>query len=140
MGTVKSVDTGARSFVLTTTQGDLTITTDGSTTFRGTGNATATFTSLAANQRVLVTIDRPNATTLLARRVLLLPAQGDRRDRKDDQRTVTVGVVSDLAGDRSSFKVTPTGGTALTVKVTADTWTLLKGTAQLANGVTARVI
>ena len=140
MGTIKSIDNGAKSLVVTTKHGDLTITTNADTTFHGPREATATFASLVANQRVLVTGDRPNATTLLAKRIMLLPAQDDRAGRKGANQTVTVGVVSDLAGDRSSLKITPTGGSALTVKITADTSTLLKGTAQLANGVTARVI
>jgi hypothetical protein len=143
MGTVASVNAGAKSFVLTTKQGDLTVTTDSSTVFKAHDVENASFATLAKDQRVVVTGERPNETTLLAKRVMVLKAKEKKEPKErgeDARRTVTTGVVSELAADGTTFKVTPAGGTAVAFKVTAETQKTLVGTATFANGVTARVV
>lgn len=138
-GTIKSLDTSAKSFVLATKAGDLTVTTNAETKYQAAQDgATFTFSSLRVGLAVQVQGDRPNETTLLAKHIR------ERAPKKEDEtehdRTSTVGVVSDLAADRSSFKVTPSGGTALTLKITADTVITERGTAVFANGATVRVV
>ena len=150
MGTVKSVSASAnpQSFVLTTKQGDLTVTTNASTEYHVHGVEKAAFSNLAQGQRVVVTGERPNATTLLARRVRVLKAKdakerGDKDEKGDAGRTVTVGAASGVsiaANGTGSFSVTPQGGTAVAFVTTADTEYQLKGVSGLANGQTVRVV
>lgn len=152
-GTVKSVDTVAKSFVLTTKQGDVTVTTDSSTTYHQGRSQTLTIDDVKVGSHVVVQADRPAAgatatpaptpaaATLLARRIVILPEKKER-----PQRTVTVGTtgsVSVAANGTGSFTltpVTPAGASAVTFSVDADTVYTLKGTPAFANGQRARVV
>jgi len=147
MGTIASIDATKKSFVLSTKHGDLTVMTDEKTVYHAPKDEVATFGTLAKDLRVMVQGDRPNDTTLHAKRVNLLPAKDadDNKTDKDDKReaagrTVTAGTVSGYTTGGTSFTLTPTGGAAVTYQITADTEITTKGTATLMNGATARVI
>jgi hypothetical protein len=132
VGTVKSIDGNAKSFVLTTNQGDLTITTNGDTKYTEPGNKDAAFADIKVNERVAASGERPNATTLLAKRVHLM---------RNTKRTTTTGTITEIAGDLTSFKLTPTGtSTSMTFKIVAQTEIVIHGTAPYATGQTARVV
>ena len=164
-GTVKSLDANARTFVVTTPRGDVTVSTDASTTYHQGREQSLSFASLQVGQRVVVQTDRPDkparparsagtptpgatptvaptatpsSSTLLARRIIILPEPKPRQ-----QRTVTVGAVSNVsiaANGTGSFTVTPTGAAAVNFVADANTVYALKGVSAFANGQTARVV
>ena len=164
-GEIKSIDTGAKTFVLTTRQGDVTVTTDSNTSYHQ-GRNTLAFGDLKVGQRVVVQVNKPDKpaatstpsatatpgatatatatavpTRILARRVVILPERTER-----PQRTVTVGSVTNLnvaANGTGSFTlnpVTPAGAPAVSFVVDADTVYTLKGVTAFANGQRARVV
>lgn len=146
-GTIKSVDGDKKSFVLTTRFGDLTVTTDEDTKYHAPGDESVAFAQLATDMTVIAQGERPNDTTLLAHRILVKPAKAEReRGAEREDRTVTIGALSDITKDGSGvvtgFKVTPTGGTAVTFKVDAETEYTLKGIDEFsdASGKTIRVV
>jgi hypothetical protein len=49
-------------------------------------------------------------------------------------------VVSEYTTGGATFKLTPSGGSAITLKITADTQITIHGTATFANGQTVRVV
>ena len=152
-GTIKSVGgagsaaggagSAAGSFVLTIKQGDkqmdLIVTTDAQTTYRVPEVQNATLAALKADMRVVVTGERPNDTTLLARRVQVLKAKKDDKNEKKD-RLVTTGVASGVSN--TALTVTPAapaGSAAVTFVLNAETEYSLTGVIGLANGQTVRV-
>ena len=152
-GTVKSVDADKKSFVLTTKQGDLTVTTNADTKYRAPHEEHPTFASIKKDQRVAVQGERPNDTTLLASHVNILPTKEEleqrreelkkKRDEEHAKRMVTVGTTSNVstgADGKGGFSVTPEGGSAVTFVVNADTVYTLRGVSALANGQRARVV
>jgi hypothetical protein len=144
-GTVESV-TGA-TFVVATKQGNVTVTTNADTTYHGPGRDRASLASVVKGAHIVAQADRaaanatPTPATLLARRIVILPARKER-----PQRMVTVGSVTNLtiASDgKGSFTlnpVTPAGSPAVTFVVDADTVYTLKGIIAFANGQRARVV
>jgi hypothetical protein len=68
VGTVASTDSGAKSFVVTTSSGSVTVKTDASTTFKLRGQA-VTFSSLAAGERVEVNGTLQADGSVLAKKV-----------------------------------------------------------------------
>ena len=158
LGEIKSIDANAKTFVLTTRQGDVTVTTDNSTTYHQ-GRDTLSFNDLKVGQRAVVQVNRPAAsgtpsptatpgatptpgqTRVLARRVMILPERKERR-----RRTVTVGSTSNVniaangTGSFSVTPVTPAGASAVSFVVDADTVYTLKGVSAFANGQRARVV
>jgi hypothetical protein len=68
VGTVASTDSGAKSFVVTTSSGSVTVKTDASTTFKLRGQA-VTFSSLAAGERVEVNGTLQSDGSVLAKKV-----------------------------------------------------------------------
>jgi|GEM_PF-6922600 len=145
-GSIKSVGgsgSAAGSFVLTIKQGDklvdLTVTTDAKTTYRVPDVQNATLAALKADMRVVVTGERPNDTTLLARRVQVLKAKKDDKDEKKD-RLVISGVASGVSN--TALTVTPAapaGSAAVTFVLNAETEYSLTGVIGLANGQIVRV-
>lgn len=152
-GTVKSVDADKKSFVLTTKQGDVTVTTNADTKYHAPKHKDASFASVKKDQRVAVQGERPNDATLLAAHVNILPTKEEleaqreelkkKREEAADKRLVTTGVISNLSigtDGKGGFSVTPQGGSAVAFVVNGDTIYTLKGVPALANGQTARVV
>ena len=138
---------------LTTKRGEsVVVSTNADTEFRGKDHEDLTLASLTDKSKLglrVIAQGERSGSDIVAKHLIVRPAkeQGDaaakdkkKQDRQEAGRTTTVGVVSELAADGSSFKLTPTGGSAVTFKVTADTEKTLTGTATFANGVTARVV
>ena len=161
-GEIKSIDAGAKTFVLTSRQGDVTVTTDTNTTYHQGRAQSLAFGDLKVGQRVVVQVDKPEKpaaagtpsatvtpgatatavpTRILARRIVILPEPKARQ-----QRTVTVGSTSNVTiaangtGSFSVTPVTPAGAPAVSFVVDADTVYTLKGVSAFANGQRARVV
>jgi hypothetical protein len=161
-GEIKSIDAGAKTFVLTSRQGDVTVTTDANTTYHQGRAQNLGFGDLKVGQRVVVQVDKPDKpaatgtpsatvtpgatatavpTRILARRIVILPEPKPRQ-----QRTVTVGSTSNVSiaangtGSFSVTPVTPAGAPAVSFVVDADTVYTLKGVSAFANGQRVRVV
>ena len=153
-GTIKSLAADKKSFVLTTKQGDLTVTVTAETKYHAPKQESVTFDSLKKDQHVIAQGERPNATTLAAARINLLPTKEELKERlekrKDEvekqraARLVTTGVLSSVsiaADGKGAFTVTPQGGSGVNVITNADTVYTFKGIASgLASGQLARVV
>ncbi|HEV2126442.1 MAG TPA: hypothetical protein VGW38_27095, partial [Chloroflexota bacterium] len=132
-GVVKdgSINTGNKTFTIVTKWGDLKVTTNNETKFHTRGEESFGFGDLKKDMVVMVQGERPADDTILARNIIAHLAKPKReRDVQRQDRTVTTGLVSEIKLDNgvvTGFNVTPSGGTAVTFKVNAETEYTLKG-------------
>jgi hypothetical protein len=138
-GTVKSIDRGANSFVVTTaTSSTVTVDVATSTTFASRGSAASSFAKLAVGQRVAV-LGTTSGGVVHATSVIVVPAggSGGRFPGGFGGALGTFGSVKSVDAAKNTFTLSSRSGTTVTVDVSATTkYTDLSGGAASFSSVT----